>query len=194
MQFDHIMLDIESMSLNPGNALVLSVGAVTFNLRQDRAVLGTSREFIMNATEQLIQGREVSKSTQDWWKKQPDAAAALLKPQEVPYLVSEMCVALSDLYRTACTEDASVWFRGPQFDAVNIHSLFEGCGVKVPWKYWKVQDVRTICNQFGQRRYRPDNYTTSAPVAHKALDDAKEQVWQIWECWPDWPTEFPQSA
>src|ERR1039457_4298520 len=71
--FDDVMIDIETMSLHPHNALILSVGMIEFDpsglYNEGPGIsdlkIGARSLILPNIEQQLLMGREVSKSTQD---------------------------------------------------------------------------------------------------------------------------------
>lgn len=159
----HAMIDFETLSTMP-NAVVLSLGAVTFN---DAAVIDT---FYVNVDREDCKalGLHVQQSAVDWWAKQSDAAKqSLLMPPPMPLL--EAMTAFSKWWRA--TGAQCIWGNGADFDNPIMRSLFNALDADTPYRPYVGRCYRTIKSIPGM-----PIMTVRQGVHHNALDDAKNQA------------------
>lgn len=112
-------------------------------------------------------------STLAWWREQPDGEL-FLKELETDFAfntVREAFREASDTYRWHDKKTVGAtrfWCRGMQFDFLLLEHQLQ----KVPWKYWQLNDLRTLHKAWGD----PEGYSApAAGVAHRAGEDAYEQ-------------------
>ncbi|MCK1668641.1 3'-5' exonuclease [Bradyrhizobium sp. 153] len=177
---NHVMLDIESMSTNPGNALVLSIGAVRFGFTNDGPVISKRWCAVLDPRQQLALGREVSKDTMTWWQTQTDAARSAWLHGEVKKLTD----AMGELWAFVNTPEpaVTVWAHGITFDLANVQSLFQAVKLSTPWKYDAARDCRTIvrtCPVIEERAMKPQK--EAGLVAHDPVSDCVSQVHYLWQ-------------
>lgn len=172
-----LMIDIETMSLHHSNALVLSVGALPFTLKEAGPQFGTPCIWVLDLVSQIAAGREVSKDTAAFWAKPENATASNHWRTGSSVQIAQFCNELTKLYSSECA-GGSVWANGIVFDIGNILSLLELVDFKVPWKYNAVQDARTFYKLDTVRQVPNDVEDT---LAHHPLGDCKAQVWRLWE-------------
>lgn len=191
--FAHAMLDIETMSTHPNNALILSIGLVQFDLRPEGVVIGDRRLWLPNLATQLLKGREVDRSTQvDFWAKQPLAAsldwASEAATNSVGWIHEDMGQMLKGVGR--------VWARGTVFDIGNVASFFRSFNLIEPWKYTAPHCVRNLCTDARQLRdgtieqnvrYVGSQGQPLPPpttlLSHAAVSDC---IWQALDVWRHW--------
>jgi hypothetical protein len=109
----------------------------------------------------------VDVKTLAWWMEKWSDGAAM------PSLLTGL--PMSEAGRMFCewvaahvAPDAEWWFKGTSFDPGILGSFLEdGCG-QVPWKFWQVCDMRTVCSWEGEIRTKG--------AAHNALEDARDQA------------------
>ncbi len=70
-------------------------------------------------------------------------------------------------------QHVEVWARGPQFDIVNLETLFVDCGLRAPWAYDRVMDLRTTMRLAG---IKSEDVDSSGIVPHIAIDDCRFQL------------------
>ena len=158
-----IMVDIETLGTAVGS-VILSIGAVRFDVESKTI----HDEFYVNIDPepQKAAGMLIDKSTVQWWKGQPKAAAFLKHDQRHP---AEALQSFIDYVRK--DTDEKIWCWGAAFDipmiekAINI--ILQD---KAPWKYRNVMCTRTIANMFQAGISRADG------THHNALDDARNQA------------------
>lgn len=173
--FEHCMLDLETMSTAP-NAAVIAIGAVMFNLKPKFGVDPMGPEFyrVIDLKSSMGHGLVVDASTIQWWMRQEDAARNLFVDNPgspLPAVLADFSSWLSwAAGRT--TNIVKVWGNGSDFDNVILKSAYDACGLEVPWKYSNNRCYRTM-------RAMMFPNATAAPfkgTKHNALDDAKNQA------------------
>lgn len=185
--FDHVMVDIESMSLSKHNALILSVGMIEFDpVPLQGLVIGSRSMIRVNIEQQLLLGREVSKGTQKWWKDQkPEAAAHWINDADRRSNLAEACLHIKNF----CSRATRVWANGTQFDLANLEGLNDQLGgnsVGDLWHYQAPRDMRTFCRETPATRLVPIGDALDIPgVAHEPVYDCIIQAWQVWAHWPN---------
>jgi hypothetical protein len=163
----NVMVDLETLGTRPG-CIVLSIGAVEFDER------GIGREFyaeILQDSSRLY-GLHADPSTLGWWRKQNDAARAVLTRTEnegdkLPAALqkfSDWCHEITN------TNNLAVWGDGASFDNPILVECYRVTGLYPPWRFWNDRCYRTL-----------KNLGLMAPVVregtyHHALDDARVQA------------------
>lgn len=167
----HIMLDIETLSTT-SNSLVLSIGAVPFDLKSVYKPHGV--HLTLNWQEQLDLGREVSESTLRFWLNQSSGARKAVLSGTGSKLKPAL-TKLSAMIEKHLDRDSGIWGKGPDFDVVIVNSLFKAAKMPTPWKFWQSRDVRTALMY-------SEAFDTKEPISHishNALSDAIYQATQV---------------
>lgn len=159
----HIMVDIETLSTR-SNAVILSIGAVQFDLKGN--ILEKFHEGIDIST-CVERGLHIDGDTIRWWLGQSkENIERLLKLQcsslGTVLKIFEECFALMDKDKTC------IWSHGSNFDLVVLENAYRALGTKVWWKYSNVRDTRTL--------FDLANYKYVAKGGHDALEDARSQA------------------
>ncbi len=167
----HIMLDIETLSTT-SNSLVLSIGAVPFDLKSVYKPHGV--HLTLNWQEQLDLGREVSESTLRWWLNGSEKARKAVLSGTGSKLKPAL-TKLSAMIEKHLDRDSGIWGKGPDFDVVIVNSLFKAAKMPTPWSFWQSRDVRTalMCSE-ANGVSKPKGH-----VPHNALSDAIFQATQV---------------
>lgn len=183
--FDHVMVDIESMSLHKHKALILSIGMIEFDPTDiDRLHFGEQMTIVPDFKAQLLLQRHVTLSTQKFWADQsPEASLHWRSP-------AEGHIALDDtirLVRAFCKDKGNVWARGIQFDLSNLEGLAEAIGdTKELWHYQAPCDLRGFLRHTRPTRLVPiGDATDIAGVPHEPIYDCISQALQVWSHWQD---------
>lgn len=159
------MIDLETLGTDP-DAPVMSLGAVFFDT--NTKTLGPTFYLPIDVKEQIKRGRKPSGDTLQWWMGQTDAAKIVFKEQAKPTLFVLQTFAQ---WFKANGGKCFVWGNGSTFDISLMEDLFRMYGVECPWKYNKIQDLRTF------KRFVAKGAQVPKPaVAHHALEDAKTQA------------------
>lgn len=172
-----IMLDLETLDLGP-RSVITQVGIIGFPLDDPDTEMRRINEFLL-VQPQIALNRTISFDTILWWMDQEDKARAKLKEsagndmEELLAAVRSVHRKLSDLIRSVGERNVELWARGPQFDVVNLQTLFVDCGLDVPWAYDCVMDVRTLGRLAGVSSSEVDR---AGLVPHVAIEDAKFQI------------------
>ncbi len=160
-----IMIDIETLDTR-ASAVVLSIGAVTFNDTQ----LGETFHRRIDIDSCLKLGMTVSGRTISWWMGQTNAARKLFQQQG-----THVANVLGQLTRAFdWTKIDEVWANGTDFDLSILSNAFEQSNVRCPWEYYKGRDYRTIRKMFPKDLL--NELTVEPRIEHDALEDATSQA------------------
>lgn len=185
-----VMLDIETLA-NSSNSAITQIGAAVFN-RQSGEIIDT---FKVNVAAQscIDIGMEMNVDTVEWWMQQSDEARkSVLKgpKKEIYYALEDFSEFIKNNWLTIygpkmkenhqdpmfaptqkdfCPADVILWCHAT-FDEPNVSNAYYKCGLKSPWHYRSVRDIRTLIDLTGHP------VPKSTGVAHDALDDALHQV------------------
>jgi hypothetical protein len=178
--YEHVMIDIETMSLHKHNALILSVGMIEFDpTHVEELYIGARQLLLPSISHQLALGREVSIGTQKFWKDQkPEAREHWVG---VPRMdLSKMCWHI----RNFCQNKTRVWANGKQFDLANLEELNNqiGEGKTELWHYQAPRDMRSFCRETPATRLPPGDLDIVG-VPHEPVYDCIVQAWHVWEHW-----------
>jgi hypothetical protein len=176
-----MMIDLETMSTHPSNAVVLSLAAIPFELFAAGPKHGPTLKRVLNINEQLMKGREVLASTQAFWMDQPEEARAHWFDARLQVQVAEVLCELADFVREHKPE--RIWANGIVFDIGNLETLFRQFGVPVPWKYNVPRDMRTVCREFPAINFQTNDGNTTG-VLHDPESDCVDQIAALWSHWP----------
>lgn len=171
-----IMKDIESLDLGP-KSVVTQLAFVAFDMDDPEDQFRVVSEYLP-IQPQIFLGRTINADTVIWWMNQSEEARAGFKQNtgndmdELTSLVNSFNRKLSQVIEGA--DDYEIWARGPQFDIVNIETLFGDCGEQVPWKYDRVRDLRTLMKLAGVAT--ADVIRPADQIDHVALDDCRYQI------------------
>jgi hypothetical protein len=187
-RYANLMLDIESMSLHPGRALILSLGALPFDLKPGGPEIGPPLLLVFDVAEQLVEGRVVDRGTQAFWGRQPRTASAhFVDPlfEGEAQIVAVRC-SLHDLHRRLsnfladhCAPGFEVYSQGIAFDVANLAAAIVDDGHEPPWRYDHVVDCRTLRRKLPKRR---DALPFTLPAAaHDPVHDCIKQIHALWQ-------------
>jgi len=161
-----IMLDIETLSTRP-NATIVSIGAVKFDFDW-----GITERFYINVdpSDGKRLGCHIEEATCTWWSKQPVEASSAwrIDPKPVQHAIKEFSDWIGP-------DGHMVWANGAAFDIPILENSFRLTEQNIPWKYWHINDYRTVLNILGynNKKLRSADKNT---VYHNALDDAVFQA------------------
>jgi hypothetical protein len=177
-RFDDVMLDIETMSTDTSNALILSIGILHFDPKPDDGPVFGARWLLRpDIRPQLRFGRSVEKSTQKFWGDQPQEAADdwMLGP-------IDSLLAVSDEIAEATKDCKRLWAHGVVFDLGNVASLLGQAGFTVPWHYRAPRCARQLVTDHAKIRLVAPLDVLGRP--HEALYDCHCQAISVWQHWP----------
>lgn len=161
----HIMIDIETMGLEP-NAAIISIGAVHF----DKANLFTEFYTSVSLKSCLDLGLTTTQSTVDWWQKQSVEARMAWQNEDAPTLPDALVKFNRWALGIGSLSEICPWGNGADFDLTILGSAHRALQVDPPWKYYNHHCFRTMKNMF-----RVADFPRQG-THHNALDDAKHQA------------------
>jgi hypothetical protein len=172
-----IMIDNETLDLGP-NSAILQIGVIAWPLDDPETEMRRVDQYLP-IQPQLALGRTMSFSTVRWWMEQDEKARERFADNEgndmdeLTSLVRSVHDKLSKLIHSVGMDNIEVWAKGPQFDIVNLETLFAAFGLDTPWRYDKVMDLRTLMRLAG---VKTDTVDKSGIVPHIAISDCQFQI------------------
>jgi hypothetical protein len=172
-----LMLDIESLDLGP-RSVILQVGAIAYPLDDPETEQRRIDQYLP-VQPQIALGRTFSWSTMRWWMGQDDKARSRFVDNdgndmdELTAIVRSIHKKIADVIAGVGRQNIEVWAKGPQFDIVNLETLFADCGLTTPWLYDSVMDLRTLMRLAD---VHTENVDKSGIVEHVAVSDAQFQI------------------
>ena len=179
--FKHAMIDIETMSTHPSNALVLSCAVLPFAPEyRERLTIGVPRHWRFLLLPQLIAGRKVDESTQKFWASQPKEAQARLDAGKL--------VSIADFHaelKDALEGIEALWAWGVVFDIGNLTTLIRDAGLTEPWHYRAPACARAFTAHTAQTRHRDisEHGFVAEIIPHDPVGDCIRQAHSVWEHW-----------
>lgn len=165
--FPAVMIDLETLSSDT-DAPVIQIGATAFSF-----ATGEYGETITILVCPDLRKYPASLSTVAWWMQQDQAArdsvARCAAEGRSPY---EALRDLRSFIENNCVADVEVWAMPPEFDLTILANMARLEGAKLPWKYNKTRDLRTLESLVGCRSAD----RIKATVAHDAGADALAQA------------------
>lgn len=168
--FDHLMLDLETMGKRAGCAIV-SIGAVEFKI--ETGEIGRSFYERVDLQSCLDKGMFIEASTLYWWLQQSEKARLELCQQanKIEHVLSN--------FNSFCGKDKKIWGNGASFDISILEAAYYACKMKEPWLYRNERDVRTLLDLAPNVK----NETLFTGVEHNPIDDC---IYQIRYCSKIW--------
>lgn len=178
MAYD-VMLDLETFGTGP-TASIIQIGAVEFDPMR-RGVF--RRRFAADIMLQscLVQGCTIDLETIKWWR---DQGLARLKQRNAVNLGAALQSFLKWWKNAECgttgpgVEPVNVWGNGSVFDVSIMEYSFYVCGLKAPWGYRNVQDLRTLKRN---ALFRGMPETPKREPMHIGVIDAEDQCHDYWD-------------
>lgn len=161
------MIDIESFD-TVATMPIVEIGAVRFDT-ETGVVTGTFEQAV-DLDSNINLGRLPSHDTIAWWMRQPDDARALFQKPTAPLVTALM--KLSRFIDPGNDPDLDIWANGSHFDIAALDLAYRQVGMRAPWKFWMVRDLRTLASLRGAHMAERPRPT----VAHSALADATAQA------------------
>lgn len=136
-----IMIDIETLSTKP-NALILTIGAIKFNRRDDVKDINDLQTFYVRIDQNSCKklNMHIDEETVKWWNLQADEYKyeALLEKDRID--IKEGLKKLSEFVKNA----KCVWSHSPSFDCIILENAYVSCNLEIPWKFYNLRDTRTV--------------------------------------------------
>lgn len=162
-----ILLDLESMGLQPNSAIV-GIGAVEFDLT--KGLIGKTFYRAVNLADATRRGCAIDSGTVAWWLAQSKSAqnAIIWSTHPLPDALREFAEFIDSC---GPRDEVRVWGKGPSFDNAMLAHAYWLCEMEAPWKFWNDRCCRTIMALYKQ--VEPDAFSGEK---HNAVDDAMADV------------------
>lgn len=163
-----IMVDLETLGTVPGCA-ILSIGAIEFGVD---GVTENAFYKVLNKASCMEAFLSISRSTEEWWRKQGPEAREVLVHAEDPDKSVPLVPALQMFndYLRSFGDDVLVWGNGADFDNAILQVAYSVAGVNPAWKFYNNRCYRTL------KSLHPDVKLERTGTYHNALDDARCQA------------------
>jgi hypothetical protein len=178
-RFGDIMVDLETLGTRQ-DAIVLEISAVEFN--HHTGEIGEVFDAKLDIDDQLLYRRSLNCETLQWWFKQDKDARKNVFDDIIKFPTHTALCEFGNFVERCdnkcnCDSDRRVvklWGNGSIFDLGILQNMYETCihEVKLPWKFWAVNDVRTIVdiNPDVKKNCKFDG------TPHCAVDDCKHEI------------------
>jgi hypothetical protein len=164
-----IMLDLETLATT-ADAVILSVGAVRFDLDSGFVFDAPGDAFYRAISIDSQHTRKISGSTLGWWAKQSDAARAVFT--ETNCTLGKALAELTNWFDPQPGTMPNVWSNGADFDLPMLNHAYDQLGLTPPWQPYAGRCYRTFKNLPGARAIKVERQG----LHHNALDDAIYQA------------------
>lgn len=162
MQADekHIMLDLETLGIAPGCAII-SIGAVEI------ANGSLGREFKTNIAieSNLNAGLAIESDALEWWLDNAEIYRTGLRPH-----ATSLRHALESLSQWLPDRAVSIWGNGSDFDCAILAAAYRKLGMPIPWPPKRERCYRTLKTLF------PEIEIRRTGQIHDSLHDARNQA------------------
>ena len=181
-RFGDIMVDLETLGTRQ-DAIVLEISAVEFNCHTGE--IGEVFDAKLDIDEQVQYRRSLNCETLQWWFKQDEEARKNIFDEDVDIIRFNIPWELAEFSNfvercnNKCNSDSDrrvvkLWGNGSLFYLGILQNMYETClpNMKLPWKFWAVNDVRTIVdlNPDVKKNCKFDG------TPHCAVDDCKHEI------------------
>jgi hypothetical protein len=171
------VFDLKTLGTKPGSAII-SCGMTVVD-RSAREIVETHyfkvdlREYDRPENAHFM----VSGETINWWLKQSDAArkeavGGDMSPREFLDAIEDVIVDHGG------TDQAVVWGYGATFDVAHLEWAYKSYSWDVPWCFYNVRCLRTLCAELGVdwKRHLPEG------GAHIAAEDSEAEAKGLLDC------------
>lgn len=176
-KYGNVMINLETLSTH-ANAAIIEIGAVEFN--KYTGDIGERLNIIINPSDWCKNERHVDGNTVQWWLKQSKQAIERFTTQQkdIEYLNLDKALEQLKYFINDCgnydeEQSVVVWVNGSTMDITILQSAYEHFNMKLPWKYWSVNDVRTIV---GLNPLIKENCKFTEGIKHSAVSDCLHQI------------------
>jgi len=109
-----------------------------------KELLDTAQFIKFSVKEQVeVYGREIQKSTIDWWKSQSSEARDLINPSDADQSLTEIVPFLKNLIVDP-SQIGKVYTRGNTFDPIFLDSILAAVRSPELYNWWSVRDTRSM--------------------------------------------------
>lgn len=145
-----VIYDFETLGQDQRRSVVVSLACLAFD--EDRYIsnpytyeeLVESSKYIKFDVEDQVKnwGRQISKSTLDWWNEQGEEAKKQLRPSPNDRPIVDVAEFISQNFD--CKNIKKSFTRGNTFDTMFLQYLYEDIGKEVPFHWRTVRDTRSM--------------------------------------------------
>ena len=160
-----VMLDLETLGTG-NNAVILSIGAVKFDLKGDTVDREFQFEIFIDPKTCTDAGLELDANTVMRWMH-PDRSAARQVFVDKPLTKLRTALLAFDDWMGG---DRPVWGNGATFDNVILRNAYTAVGVRCPWHFRNDRCFRTMSNVLPRVEWE------RVGTHHSAVDDAATQA------------------
>lgn len=169
MNFQDVMVDIETTGTQPNRSAMIQLAAVKFNL-EDQTVSPS----YFNRSLKIPHWRSWDEDTRQWWSKQPDTLNAIMSKAEDPYVVMR---DFADWSIQANGPPLRFWAKPTTFDFMFVTSYLKDFNQPIPFDFREATDM----NSYLRGLYAPEPIDRSdepklVGVAHDAIYDSLHQI------------------
>lgn len=163
-KFDHLMVDLETLGVN-ANSIVLTIAAVPFDIKTGE----TGKPFEVFPIVET-QNRKYNWSTIKWWFSQDEVVRTQQAEAKRDFDLDICLDQLSVFCKDNLEKNFRVWGNG--FDIPLLNQAYDDYGLKTPWSYKNIFDMRTIVwlSKVSVKKHECPG------TQHDAVDDC---IWQI---------------
>lgn len=174
-RFGNVMIDLETLSTH-NNAAIIEIGAVEFN--KYTGEVGEKFNVIIDPKDWCKNDRHVDGETIQWWFKQTNEARKRFTKEKNEYITLKHALQKLKYFIMDCDtieddKDVVVWGNGATMDISILENAFNYFDIDVPWKFWAVNDVRTIVDLNPSIK---NNCEFDCGVRHSAIADCLYQI------------------
>lgn len=160
-----LIIDIETLGTGPA-AAVISIGAVKYDRTSGQI---TDKFYAAISRADAEKYGTTTQSTLDWWAKQDmRASAAAFSGKELSVTVAERFAQFA--------RGTKPWGNGSVFDVVIMETLFNAHGIKCPWLFWNIRDLRTLVDLAEYVAAFDKKSVPFEGIQHHALHDAVHEA------------------
>lgn len=166
----HIIFDLETLSVRT-NASIVSIAAVAFDI--DNGEIFDEIKIDINPNEWNKNNRHIDGYTIKWWLNQDNEVVKdIFGVKENLYDLKTALSKVSEFVDKHITNELTVWGNGSTMDITILQSAYEYFDMSTPWKYWQVNDVRTIVALIPEIK---ENMNFIGQK-HSPIDDCKHEI------------------
>lgn len=170
----HIMVDIETLSLQ-SNAAVVAIAAAEFDPFNPQPPEALNTFYVQcndYDDQQRNYGRHISGGTLKWWLQQPEQVRVQLISNESSHRTGEAVRRFVNWLRAKDHDAMYLWAKPASFDFPILEGLFKAYLGFSPWDRHSLMCAQTLLALSPFAQTKPD-------VAHFALHDAIAQAYNV---------------
>lgn len=180
MSYLDFMVDLETLGLG-NEPVIIQIGCTHFDIETGKII--SSFESLVDPSSCVEKGLKVDGSTVEWWLKQDKNVQSkvlvdsLRDGKKLIEVLLDLWVYISESQVNQENKEIRVWSNGLLADVKWLESAHTKCGLKTPWKYNQVSDVRTIVDlAWRKAKINVKDLIQFEGEQHNAIDDCKYQV------------------